>query len=375
MLMVTTATAAPSWSVVTNKVPGIFDVGGPRADGWLVVHGAGKLYLVDPLGAVTPYAQGPGGYADDRGAEAYLAVSPGLAGAGCQFAAGDVYVLRLHAPIGITKVDQQGHAALFAQVPGVAGLNGIAFDTVGSFGNRLLVTSGVSGKTVLNAIDCNGAVQAITKTAPRLEGGFEVAPQAFGALGGMLVAPDEIGGNIVAIAADGTSQVVIASGLPTGADVGVESVGFIPAGMANGGDVYYTDRLTPGNPHPGTDSLLQMSSNDIFAAGAAPGDMLVATEGAARLMWVHCAATCTKGVVVGAENRAHGEGHFAFRYNAPTASPNPPSIPTPTPKAKPAGTPSSIPTAAVIAAVIVALVVIAVGGLLVLRAGNLRGRG
>ncbi len=47
------AAAAPAWSVVTNKVQGIFDVGGPRPDGWLVVHGAGKLYPVDPPGAVT----------------------------------------------------------------------------------------------------------------------------------------------------------------------------------------------------------------------------------------------------------------------------------------------------------------------------------
>src|SRR4029077_11381773 len=93
------------------SIPGIFDVGGPRADGWLVVAGAGRLYLVDPAGAVTPFAQGPGRYADDKGGEAYFAVSPGLhpGGPGCDFQPGDVYVLRLHAPLGITRVDLQGH--------------------------------------------------------------------------------------------------------------------------------------------------------------------------------------------------------------------------------------------------------------------------
>src|SRR5690242_4984999 len=91
------AAAAPAWSA-QSRIPGIFDVGGPRADGWLVVAGAARLWLVDPQGAVTPFAQGPGGYADDKGGEPYLAVSPGLhpGGPGCDFAAGDVYILRLH---------------------------------------------------------------------------------------------------------------------------------------------------------------------------------------------------------------------------------------------------------------------------------------
>ena len=48
---------------------------------------------------VARFAQGTGGYSDDRGAEAYLAVSPagGLSvdGAGCRFAPDDVYILRL----------------------------------------------------------------------------------------------------------------------------------------------------------------------------------------------------------------------------------------------------------------------------------------
>ncbi len=58
VLMAAPASAAPAWSVVTNKVPGIFDIGGPRADGWPVVPGTGKLFLVDPPGAVPPYPPG-----------------------------------------------------------------------------------------------------------------------------------------------------------------------------------------------------------------------------------------------------------------------------------------------------------------------------
>src|SRR5205085_2718121 len=88
------------------------------------------------------------------------------------------------------------------------GFNGITFDTVGSFRNRLLVTSGQAGKTIVNAIDCNGSVETISRSAPRIEGGIEVAPKEFGAFGGTLIAPDELGGNIYAIAADGGARMI-----------------------------------------------------------------------------------------------------------------------------------------------------------------------
>src|SRR5579859_2196827 len=115
LLAVPVGAAGAAWQPVAS-IPGIFDLGGPGTDGRLVVAGAGKLYLVDLAGTVTPFAQGPGGYADDKGGEAYLAVSPGLhpGGAGCDFQPGDVYVLRLHAPLGITRVDVQGIKTGFA---------------------------------------------------------------------------------------------------------------------------------------------------------------------------------------------------------------------------------------------------------------------
>jgi hypothetical protein len=324
-----------AWEPVT-KVPGIFDVGGPRTDGWLVVAGSGRLYLVDPLGAVTPFAQGPGGYADDAGAEAYLAVSPGLSGSGCEFTANDVYVLRVHAPLGVTKVDRLGLASPFATVPGVQSLNGIAFDTVGGFGHRLLVTGPAGGgATVVAAIDCSGAVEIITRSAPTVEGGLAVAPPGFAPFGGALIAPDELTGNIYAIAPDGTSRRVVSSGLPVGADVGVESLGFVPLGMHRGGEVYYSDRGTPGNPHPGTDSLLRLPYSDLESVQVEEGDLLAATEGGAAMIWVRCALTCSMADVVSAPTTAHGEGHLAFRVNAP-----PPASPSPTPSPMPSPPPA-----------------------------------
>lgn len=326
--------ADATWERWQTSIPGIFDIDGPRSDGSLIVAGSAKLYLVDPAGNATPFARGPGGYREDAGAEAYLAMSPGghVSAAGCDFAPDETFLLRLHVPIGITRVDAPGeNTGSFTNLTGVTALNGIAFDTTGAFDHRLLVSGAAGGKTVIFAIDCNGAVQVITRSAPALEGGLAVAPSTFGAFGGALIAPDELSGKIYAIAAGGTVSLVAKPSLPVGADIGVESVGFAPAGfMSRKGAAYYADRKTPGNPHPGTDSLLRLSSDQLAAAGVQDGDLLVATEGGATTIAVRCAASCSVIPVTG-HTTAHGEGHIAF-----TMQPLPPSpVPTP-PSPRPA---------------------------------------
>jgi hypothetical protein len=280
----------------------------------LVVAGSGLLYLVDTAGNVSPFARGPHGYADDAGAEAYLTLSSGreVKGAECAFARDDVFVLRLHAPLGITRVDHQGHATAFANVTGVDSLNGIAFDTIGKFGLRLLASGPSRGKTAIVAIDCKGKVDFITHSAPVVEGGLAVAPKGFGAFAGDLIAPDELSGKIYAIGPDGTVRVVALSGLPSGPDTGVESLGFVPRGFTRNGEVYYSDRATPGNPHPGTDSLLRLSASALVAAGVRAGDMPGATEGGATMIAVRCSATCHVVTVVATPSTSHGEGHIAF---------------------------------------------------------------
>jgi hypothetical protein len=312
----------PAWQQWQHVV-GIFDVSGPRADGRLVLATPGRLALVDVHGAVTPFAAGPGGYADDAGTEAYLAVSPGLhnASAGCDFARDDVFVLRLHQPFGVTRVDGAGQARPFATVSGVESLNGIAFDTTGRFGSRLLVSAPVKGRTAIVAIDCQGRAQVITDAAPVLEGGLAVAPAGFGAFGGALIAPDELSGRIYAIAPDGGVQTVATSGLPVGGDIGVESVAFVPPGFAHGGWAYYADRGTPGNPHPGTDSLLRLDAHDLIRLGVRDGDLLAATEGGAGVVAVRCAPTCQVMQVIGAPSVAHGEGHLVLLATPAAARP------------------------------------------------------
>ncbi len=364
------AAAGPAWQPIA-KIAGIFDVAGPRPDGSLVVAGSGRLYLFDPQGLVTPFAQGPDGYADDKGGEAYLAVSPGLRldGAACDFQAGDVYILRLHAPTGITRVDTQGRKTAFATIPGMQGLNGIAFDTAGLFGHRLLATgSAGAGKTEVAAVDCNGGVQVLTRAAPVVEGGLAVAPLGFGNFGGELIVPDDLSGKIYAIAPDGSSALVVNSGLAKGGDIGVEGVGFVPPGFMAGGAVFYADRSTSGNPHPGTDSLLRLTSAALGLAGVQDGDLLAATEGGATMIAVRCGTGCSVTRVVQQPTTAHGEGHLAFSVGRlAQASLSPIASPAPSVSASPNPRPSPQPPAA-IAAIIAAVVVLGVGALAVLRA-------
>lgn len=303
----------PAWGQ-WQHVAGIFDVGGPRADGRLVLATSGRLALADMQGVLSSFAVGPGGYADDAGTEAYLAVSPGLhdATAGCDFVRDDVFVLRLHQPLGVTRVDGSGQARPFAAVTGVESLNGIAFDTTGRFGFRLLVSGPIKGRTAVVSIDCQGRAQMVTNMAPVLEGGLAVAPAGFGAFAGALIAPDELSGRIYAITPDGAVRTVATSGLATGGDIGVESVGFVPPGFTRGGWAYYADRGTPGNPHPGTDSLLRLNAHDLVQLGVRDGDLLAATEGGAGVEAVRCAATCQVTRLIAAPSVAHGEGHLVL---------------------------------------------------------------
>jgi len=308
------------------SIPGVFDVGGPR-NGFLVVAGSAALYLVHPEGEVAPFARGSGGYHDDPGAEAYLAVSPGahVGASDCDFVRDETFILRLHSPLGITRVDAAGlSSSSFATVPGVSSLNGIAFDTTGAFDHRLLVSGSSGGKIAIAAIDCKGAIQVITGSAPTLEGGLAVAPRGFGSFGGDLIAPDELSGHIYAIAPDGMAAIVAQPPLPAGGDIGVEGVGFVPAGFMSGagGAVYFADRLTPGGAHPGSDSVLRLTASDLASAGVQDGDLLVATEGGATMVAVRCAASCIVIPVVTTPTSAHGEGHLVFTMTS-TPSPSP----------------------------------------------------
>ena len=176
--------------------------------------------------------------------------------------------------------------ALDVDLPGGLLPDGIAFDDVGRFDHRLLVTATAQNETVLFALDCLGAVTTLTAHAPRMEGGIAVAPDSFGSFAGDLVAPDEQSGRIFAIDPAGHATTLAKSGLPSGGDIGVESAGFVPPAFGPSVVAYVADRRSPGNPHPGTDSILELSGTDLARASVHSGDLLMASEGGAQTIVV-----------------------------------------------------------------------------------------
>jgi hypothetical protein len=197
----------------------------------------------------------------------------------------------------------------FASLPRRGLENGIAFDTAGRFGYRLLVTDVAQGVTTVFAVDCRGRVSVLTRSAPRLEGGIAVAPAGFGRFGGDLIAPDELTGRIYAIGPDGRATLIVNSGLAHGPDTGSESEGFVPARFR---DALVADRRTPRNRHPGDDAILEVSRTALTAAGVRAGDLLVVDEGGAGTIAVTCTTTCRVRRVATGPAIAHVEGHVVF---------------------------------------------------------------
>ncbi len=306
------APALGTWRPLV-KVPGIVDVVGPRLDGRLVLASQGGLFLLRRGAAPVPFARGPRGYAGSAG-EPYLALGTGhgVPGSGCSFRRDDVFALRPGAAPGVVRVDTAGRSRQFASLPVGAFPSGIAIDRVGSFGFRLLVTATASGKTTLHAFDCRGRDRVVTAGAPSVEGGLAVAPRTFGRYPGWLIAADEHSGRIYAFGPRGRTRVLAESGLAAGADVGVETLGFVPRALGRHGTAYLSDLGAPGSPTTGSDSLLVLRPAEISTARLRAGDLLVATESGAKTLAVRCGRVCTVRRVVDGPVNAHAEGHITF---------------------------------------------------------------
>jgi hypothetical protein len=311
-----TATAVPTQTAPSGviwgqfvHVPAVLDLAGPRSDGRVVVAAHGRLRLMEPSGQTTEFAPD---YSVPDGPEPYIALSPGVTvdGVGCGFERDDVFALDLHdASPGVTRISASGAVSHLADVAGVTTLVGIAFDTVGRFGHRLLVIGPTQqGSTAVMAVDCRGAVTEIGVVDPALEGGLEVAPSTFGPFGGQLIAPDEHDGNIYAVSPSGVLSTVAASGVPAGPDTGVESAGFVPAAGADA--AFLADRGGQPDPHTGTDSVLRLTGDQLATVAARPGDLLVASEGGGNVVRVRCAPDCVVDLVANGPPTAHVEGRL-----------------------------------------------------------------
>jgi hypothetical protein len=291
----------------------VVDLAGPRADGSFTVAANGRLLTLTRTGAVTPFAQGRGGYSTPTGPEPYitLAGNDRVAGAGCSFSSGTLYALDPGSH-GLIQVAANGQAKRFASLPGTGLLDGIAFDATGRFGHKLLVTVKSGTATTVLAVDCAGRASTITSHAPVMEGGIAVAPASFGSYGGDLIGMNELTGGVFAIAPNGTAVTLAVSSLPHGPDTGVESAAFVPPGFGPGDSAYLADRFTSHNKHPGTNNILRLSGTDLVRAGARAGDLLVASEGSAQTILVRCTSSCTMKYIAIGPAVTHGEGHIVF---------------------------------------------------------------
>jgi hypothetical protein len=301
----TTGPTVARWAAYV-RVASPIDVVGPRRDGAMVVAANGRLWLLSRSGALRAFAPT---YHSNPGLEAYIAlVRTGRRG--CSFGTDTVYAISFGKPRGLVAIDARGRVRPFATITAPGLIDGIAFDDTGRFGYRLLVVTTHGKRATVDAIDCHGAITQITRTAHRVEGGMAVAPATFGRFAGDLIASDELGGGVYAVTPGGGDPLVANSGLPHGSDTGVESEAFLPRGRF---EALLADRLTPGNPHPGDNVLLGVSSAALFAAGAPPGDLLVATEGGARTDAIRCGASgCQVRHVADGPAIAHPEGHIAI---------------------------------------------------------------
>jgi hypothetical protein len=295
-----------------QHLTGVVDVGA-RGDGSLLIMANGHLYQVSRSGASPPlpFAIGTDGFNASADAESYFVVAPALSvdGAGCAWSADDLFVLDLNSAPAVDRIDPSGRMTHFATLSNVDTLGGIALDTTGKFGYRLLVIGSHQNQTTVFAIDCRGSSTTVTAAAPPLEGGLAIAPTTFGQFAGDLIAPDENSGQMWAIDPTGAATLVIIPSLPTGGDTGVESVGFVPPGFSAGGSAYLADRGTANNPFPGTDSILRLSSAALVSAGVEDGDLLVSIEGGGTTVAIRCAATCTVNQVAQGTPGGHIEGH------------------------------------------------------------------
>jgi hypothetical protein len=248
---------------------------GRLSDGRRLVMGPGRLYTADDRDKVEGYAHEDGGFLGPD-AELYFVV----AGLGSGFPTDHVYILDLQQPTSVVELDARGRHVRRTVLEQPDFLSGIALDNQDTFGGQLLVSGSRGDRNFIFGIDRAGAVSVITDQAPKLEGGLAVAPKSFGRCAGALIGPDELTDQIWAVWPDGRSELVLQPGLPAGGDVGVEALGFVPSGFVqSGGTAYVADRGSPGNPFPGTDSLLWLPASELGAQGVDDGDLLVATEG------------------------------------------------------------------------------------------------
>ncbi|HEY2865202.1 MAG TPA: PEP-CTERM sorting domain-containing protein [Casimicrobiaceae bacterium] len=234
-------------------------VGSVQADGT-----GNVLYRTDLTGgSVSIFAPTVNIPSGSVSSEHYVASSLGLGG----FPSRDVYVA---AADGIIHIDHAGLAGseFITSVGGVAGSNlaspvrGILFDSIGSFGGDMLVTT-IGGQVY--RVTSGGAATLLASTGEDTEG-LDIAPlSVFGPYAGQLFVASEGSGLIRAIDTAGTVTVIN----PNNPIASAEELTFVPLNLgASGNPVegFYGSDYTPDVVKGNADQFLTMLG-DIIITG------------------------------------------------------------------------------------------------------------
>jgi Tol biopolymer transport system component len=192
----------------------------PSAGMLVTQNNRDQVLAVDDAGETSVFATLPA--TGNASLERYIAVSPGLGG----FPAGNVYVTVRQ---DILEISPDGSTvAVFATIPALPSSNNtINFDTVGTFGNDMLVAAGK--KADLWRIDSTGAAERVVDLTgegiQELEDP-EVAPLDYTPYGGEVIITSKLDNEVYAIQPDGDYTVVAPFD-------GADDVAFVPQVVCN----------------------------------------------------------------------------------------------------------------------------------------------
>jgi hypothetical protein len=115
---------------------------------------------------------------------------------------------------------------------------------------------------------------------------------------------------VYAFAPNGQTSLVARTGVPSGGDIGTESLGIVPK---NFGAALVSDRsYPPDKANPGDNLILKVSQDALRGAGVKPGELLAVSEGGADTVSVSCSTGCHVRHIGRGPHRAHVEGHIVF---------------------------------------------------------------
>lgn len=282
-----------------------FAYAGDKFVGSVQGDGTGQLYSTDLTGGnVQLFAPGVN-LAPSLASEHFVAASVGAGG----FASRDIYVAASNTVVHIT------HDGLSSNIltSGLTGdVRGILFDTIGTFGGDMLVTTNAGSVYRVNSA---GVATTLASTGEDTEG-LDIAPvgAGFGAYDGQLVVASEGSGLLRAISTAGVTTILN----PNDRIAGGEELSFVPLTLGLSGDP--VEGMYGANY---TQNVLKAGAGEF--AGM-QGDIIVTSETGHGVHRVHWNGTAFEYSQVGAFSSQPEDGIFVTAAHITGGVPEPSSL-------------------------------------------------